>query len=74
MGMEELSIDEMDEQIEKTDREITLEEKRKILKQYQNKYGIQDGIKKFLDKQGGDKQKGNTGGSGVDWNAIKFKL
>jgi isocitrate dehydrogenase len=73
--MNDLSIDELDEEIEKDDKKITLSEKKEILKTYENKYG--SGFKKFLDKtftgKGGEK-KDDGGGSGVDWNAIKFKL
>jgi len=74
-NMNDLSIDEMDEEIEKTDREISLAEKQEILKQYQKKYGIVDGIKGMMKKDNTENpQAKSSGGSGVDWNAIKFKL
>jgi hypothetical protein len=63
------SIDELDEEDERLKREISVAEKKKILQQYQNKYGIKEGLKKFLDKT-----VGSQSNSGLDWNAIKFKL
>lgn len=68
MGVHD-SIDELDEKDERLKREISVAEKERILDQYKKKYGITEGIKKFLDNTVGSKS-----GSGIDWNAIKFKL
>lgn len=60
------TLEEMEQESENLDAKLSVEEKKMLLKKIKDQYG-EGGWKLFANKGGGIK-------SGIDWQAVKFKL